>query len=235
MALSPNIPTSFVPKQQITPAPRHRSSGENLFMSISLVILAVSLLGAGGVFGYQQYLNSVDKDKAAEVENVQKTISTSDVEEYVRSRDRVSEAKTILDQHIATSQFLALLEKLTIQNVYFDSLHLTLNDDRSAKIVLTGTARNFNALAAQSSVFSAERELKGTVFSDITTLKNGLVSFSVTTSLDADFLVMEVPTAGAPLPSLPVATSTPLTATSTPVATSTSKSASTTPLKATPL
>ncbi len=233
MPLSPNIPTSFVPKQQITPAARPRSSGENLFLFISLIVLAVSLLGTGGVFAYDRYLKSVDADKATEVENVQKSISTSSVEEYVRSRDRFSQAKNILNEHIASSQFLALLEKLTLQNVYFDTLHLTLNKDHSAKITLTGTARNFNALAAQSSTFSAERALKGTVFSDITNLKNGQVSFSVTTSLNADFLTMTVPTAVTPTPIVTTpATTTVATSTS---ATTTPKNATTTQLKPTAL
>ncbi len=166
-------------------------------MVISLFLLGLSLLGAGGVFAYEQYLMDIRDAKSAEVENAEKEIDTVVVEDFIRMRDRFTSAKTLLDAHVMASQFFDLLESKTLQNVRFDSLSFTLADDRTAEIRMEGVARTFNALAAQSSLFAGEKEIKRAIFSDIRVDENDdTVSFTLTADLTPALIAMTEKSAG---------------------------------------
>jgi hypothetical protein len=157
---------------------------------LSLVILGIAILGAGGVFGYERYLLSIRDTKSVAVQKAQEGIDASTVEEFIRTRDRFTAAKGLLNNHVAVSNFFNLLESLTLQNVRFNSLSFTLAEDRSAEIQMNGTARTFNALAAQSSAFSAEKRIKRAIFSDIKVNDNKTVSFSLGAEVDPKLLVL---------------------------------------------
>jgi len=129
-------------------AARFSKTGGNTFLMFSLFMLGVALAGAVGVFAYGQYLGSVDRAKSAELASVEADINTEQVEGFIRARDRFNVAGSILDQHVALSNFFEVLESLTLVNVRFDSFSFTLLPDGSADINLTGNARSFNALAA---------------------------------------------------------------------------------------
>lgn len=219
MVPSPTIPTSFVPKQPVKPGVRYATSGGNPFMMIAVGLLLLSVVAAGGVFGYQRYLEGVRDTKQAEVEAVRKSINAQVVEDFIRTRDRFVAAQTLLDNHVAVSQFFDLLESLTLQSVRFDGLSFKLAEDRSAELQMDGVARSFNALAAESSAFASEKRIKRAIFSDIAVDPTSrTVSFALTADLEPSLLTVSAENAPAPFV-VPVATSTPATstpATSTP-------------------
>lgn len=220
MAPSPGIPTSFVPKQPVAtgPSPRYTRSGGNLFMMIASLVLGLSVVAGIGVFAYERYLSGVRDSKQAEVEQVRENINSEVVEDFIRTRDRFSAAQGLLNEHVAASQFFDLLEALTLQNVRFSGLSFTLSDDRSAKIHMDGTARSFNALAAESSAFASEKRIKRAIFSDITV---DPATRNVSFSLDAELApaLLTLSTAATPA-FVPAATTTQVTPTATSTATS---------------
>ena len=183
------IPTSFVPKQPVSSGPRFSKTGGNTFLVISLVILGISIAGAIGVFAYEHYLTSVREGKAAAVKAEQDAVDPTAIEEFVRMRDRLRYAGGVLDAHVAASGFFDLLESVTLQTVRFDTLSFTLAEDRSAEIQMSGVARTFNALAAQSTALAGERLVKRAIFSDIAVDEtNDTVTFSLTAELDPRLL-----------------------------------------------
>lgn len=220
MGPNSSIPTSFVPKQPVRTSVTPRASGGNPLMLIATVLLIASLVGAAAVFGYGKYLESVSAQKAAAVEKAQANIDSAGVEQFVRTRDRLTQAKVILDKHIAVSQFFSLLESLTLQSVRFESLSVAIADDRSGQIHAEGTARTFNALAAESSAFASEKRVKSAIFSGISTNQNGNVTFTLDANLDPNLILFAGPAAGvAPAePLVPATTTAPLggSATTTP-------------------
>lgn len=177
------------------------------------MILGIAILASGGVFGYQRYLMSVRDAKAEEVRQAEAAIDSSSVEEFIRTRDRFTAAQGLLDNHVAVSNFFALLESITLQTVRFNSLSFTLTEDRSAEISMSGTARTFNALAAQSSVFAEEKRVKRAIFSDIKVNVDKTVSFALDADLDPKLLAL-IAEEAPPAPEVPVEES----ATSTPAA-----------------
>ncbi len=190
MALSPTIPTSFVPKQPVAPGTRRvTKGGNNIFLYVSFVILVITLLASAGVFFYAQYLTSVENAKAAELVSAQNKVSESAVDDFVRLHDRFIAAKSILDQHIALSQFLTLLGTITAQNITFTSLGINVADDRSAQLTMSGEAVDFNALANESTDFAQQKDITSAIFSGITLNKNGTVGFSVAATLTPAIVV----------------------------------------------
>lgn len=200
MAIPPTIPTSFVPKQPVTTGMRRPQSGVNVFLIIAGIVLGVAALGAGGVFGYKLYLENVRNAKAAELQRAQDAINEDTIEGFVRLRNRLESASTLLNQHVYTSQFFDVLETRTLQSVRFSSLTLSVLDDRSAEIQMEGVARSFNALAAQSEAFASEKRIKRAIFSSITVNTTGSVSFELTAELDPKLVLASDATPVTPLP-----------------------------------
>jgi Tfp pilus assembly protein PilN len=196
---------------------------------VSIFALVVAVVGAGGTFGYKAYLDTVTTARQLRLEAAEKSIDPAAVEDYIRLRNRIKVANVILNRHIVTSQFFTTLESLTLQNVRFQTLQLDIEDDRTAAIEMQGSARSFNALAAQSAAFANEKQIKRAIFSGITADKNGVVKFSLSAELGPKLVLTtpeavaaEIPppvniaTTSAPFPE-PVATTTPATkATTTP-------------------
>ncbi len=165
------------------------SSGTNLFLFVSLAIALVAVVMAVGTFLYNKYLTSTLASKQTQLATAQSQVDEDQVEEFIRLRDRLSNGQDLLANHVELSQFFDALEALTLQNVRFDSLKLTVANDRTAQLVMTGTAKNFNALAAQSNLFAGDKRIKRAIFSDITLGEDRLVSFSLTADVDSELVV----------------------------------------------
>jgi hypothetical protein len=194
VALSPSIPTSFVPKQPVSTDNRHYSSGgNNVLLIVASIILGITLVIAAGTFIYSKYLTGAESAKAAQVLAAQQSISQDKVDQFIRLRDRLTASKTLINQHVALTQFFNLLETISVQNVHFDGVDIVVADDRSATIAMTGEALNFNALAAQSNVFASQKYIKSAIFTGISVNKDSSVSFSLTANLDPALVIETVP------------------------------------------
>lgn len=227
MAISPGIPTSFVPKQPVeTRRPVH--SGTNLFLIIGLALAGVSVLAAAATFGYSFYLERSLEAKAAELAQAEASVNEETIEDFVRLRDRLASGGDLLSNQVVMSQFMDTLEELTLQNVRFNSMQIIVANDRTATIEAEGTARTFNALAAQSNAFAEVRGIKRAIFSDIALSESRLVTFTLTADIDRALV-----TAG---DSAPAAVIDPLTLPPAPaaVSTTTAPRAATTTASTTP-
>lgn len=188
MALPPNIPTSFVPKQPVSTQPRRKQENGVLYYG-ALFLLGAAVVGAGLTFGYQKYLESVQTARKAKLEQAEKSINVDTVESFIRLRNRIHASESLLNQHVYATQFFDVLEKITLQNVRYQSLILSIGEDRTAKIEMHGIARSFNALAAESAEFAKEKRIKRAIFSNISADKNGVVTFALRAELDPKLLL----------------------------------------------
>ena len=142
-------------------------------MVVSLTIMVIAIAGAGATFAYQKVLESIRDSKAEELAVAEASISRETVDEFLRLQGRLDATEMLLDEHIALSRFFNVLESLTLQTVSFNSLELNVDDMGEIKFTMDGTARSFNALAAQSAAFAAERRIREAIFSDISALPTG--------------------------------------------------------------
>lgn len=163
----------------------------NVFMLSALFVSAASIVLAGGTFLYEKYLASASANKAEELKQAEASISNEAVEDFLRLRNRLVSAEMLLDQHVALSRFLNTLEDISVKNVQFNSLSMSVNPDRTAKIDMAGTAATFNALAFESAEFAKEKLIRRAIFSGISADEKGLVSFTLTAELDPKMVVWD--------------------------------------------
>lgn len=189
MALSPSIPTSFVPKQPVASGPNRSASGTNILLLISIVVLGIAVTASAGVFLYDHYLISTEKAKTAQLEQAQKNVDLATVQDFLRLRNRLVAAKSILNNHTELSRFFTLLGSITGQNVAFTALQVQVAQDHSAKVELKGTAKTFNALAVESSTFASQSDIKSAIFSGISIDKSNKVGFIVDATLAPQLVV----------------------------------------------
>lgn len=219
MAVPPTIPTSFVPKQPVAPRMRRMESGTSAFVRLGVALLMLSLIVSGAAFGYSYYLKGVRAEKIEALKVEQSKVSDTTVEGFIRLRNRLSVAQDILNNHVMTSQLFDELENRTLADVRFSGFEYDTDPDGTITITMDGTARTFNALAAQSAAFAEEgSRIRRAIFSDISTDDKAGVSFSLTAIVDPALVAIpatvpagwDVEAAGEP-----VATSTPPVSTST--------------------
>jgi len=165
--------------------PRQMESGTNMFLIVSLIIAGIAIILSILVFAYAHLLSGQVAQKSAALKQAESSVSEDTVDSFIRLQDRLNQAQTVLNDHVLLSQFLDTLSTLTLTDVRFAALQLTLADDHSASIKMTGTAATFNALAAQSASFATQPLIKQAIFSGITAdPATGVVTFTLTATLD---------------------------------------------------
>jgi hypothetical protein len=225
VALSPGIPTSFVPKQPVQAPKRKVSAGNNIFLFVSLGVAFAAVVAAGAVFAFDRYQIYVEGTKDAQLKAVQTSVNAKTVEDFIRLKNRFVSANSLLDNHLVLSSFFDELEGVTLQNVQFTDLTLTVAGDGTAKIQMNGVAKNFNALAVESNTVAADKKIKRAIFSGIgfdssTPGTASRIKFQLSADLDKSLIVASAGAAsavapaatatvggtGASVPSLPLST-----------------------------
>lgn len=187
---------------------RRQKSGMNVFMIAGVTTVSISIAIALAVFGFEFYLKGAQETKTTQLMEAQRAVNIDTVEDFIRLRNRLGSVETLLDNHVELSEFFTVLETRTLQTVRFSGLAVAVAEDRSAEIEMSGTARTFNALAAQSTQFAAEKRIKRAIFSDISVNGNGTVDFSLTAILDPRLITSSeilpgISESGAPIQSAP--------------------------------
>ena len=216
--MDPQVQASFIPKKSLEMNTARGGFGGLLFL-ISLLIFVASLVAAGVVFAYTQYLNNAITSKANSLALAEGAYDPGTINDLVRLDSRLTQAKILLQSHVAASGIFAFLSTQTLANVAFSSFSYSLSNDGSALITMAGSADSFSTVALQSDQFGGNKLLKNVVFTGITADAQGHVSFSVSATVDPSVLSY-ASTLGA---SVPV-----ITTTSTPGAFASSSMATTT-------
>jgi hypothetical protein len=184
MAVPQVIPTSFVPHPSAGGSGRSSLGLAGIFTAAAFVFLVLSIAAAIAVFAYGNLLTSQKASKDAALATAESSLDQGTIAQFIRLRDRLQSAQTLLNNHIALSPVFDLLESVTPQDADFSSVAITVDDTGTANLVADGTAKSFNSLAATSNDFSADARLKNTIFSNIAIAQNGNVSFVLSATLD---------------------------------------------------
>lgn len=195
MPLPPTIPTSFVPRP--TAVRQYRTDFTNAFGFIMYAILGVVFLMALGVFVYGQLLATEQSRKDTALKTAEANIDRPTIEHYVQLNNRLKQSETLLAKHVAFSNFFNVLQTLLPINVRFSTLHLSFDSRGVPKVDGSGTAKNFNALAAASEALASDSRIKDAIFSKLSVNKDNSVSFGLSATLDSKLIVF-APGADAP-------------------------------------
>lgn len=182
--MPPSIPTSFVPHASQAGPRRFRTDFTGAFAFLSYGVFLIVIIASVGIFFYEQILDNTLKAKNADLAQKEAAIDPATVESFVRLRDRLVFGKSLLENHIAVSNFFSFFGTNIPTSVRFASLHLSQDSQGTFQLSGTGEARSFNALAAASSAFADGGRIKDAIFSHITVSKTNTVSFAFAASLD---------------------------------------------------
>jgi hypothetical protein len=185
--MDPQVQASFIPKRSLDTSAR--GSGTGLFLLIAILLFVASLAAAGGAFLFGQYLNKSLADKKKSLALAQGAYEPGTIQDLARMDQRITQAQSLLDKHVAPSAIFTFLSQQTLEKVSFSSFDYALQSDGSAKITLSGTADSFSTVALQSDQFGASKALRDVVFSGITVGAGGSVTFSVSATVDASLIL----------------------------------------------
>ncbi|MDB5266621.1 MAG: protein of unknown function with transrane region [Parcubacteria group bacterium] len=227
--MEPKFQSSFIPKGPLTTsasfAARSAEKKQGILGYIAKFIFIVSLLAAGGSFGYVKYLESSIDKKASDLEAAKAALEPETIKELTRLNTRIQVTQTLLNKHRAITPFFDYLQSATMKNVKFTSFVFTFNE-KGPSIAMKGMARGYAAVALQSDEFNKSKYIKTPVFSNLNLDDKGNVLFEFKANLDPQILAFKKDVVkSTPTPTATVGTTTPLTKS----ATSTPRSATSTP------
>jgi len=187
--MDPQVQTSFIPKKSLDIGASNRGGGfGGLVFLIALLVFIASLVSAGGVFAYKQYLQGALASKANQLKLAEGAYDPKTIEALVTLDDRLTQAKILLNSHVAVSNLFNFVSTQTLTNVSFSNFSYTLGNDGSAAITMEGVADSFSSVALQSDQLNANKLLKNVVFSGIAVDATGHVSFNLTATVDPSIL-----------------------------------------------
>lgn len=188
--MDPQVQASFIPKKSLTPMPVGGGGGFGLMYLLAIFLFIVSLVAAGAAFAYTQYLKTAIASKAHSLELAQGAYEPGAIQDLIRLDQRMVNARSLLQKHIALSGIFSLLSEETLAQVQFVSFRTTPLEAGKYSIQMAGIADNFSTLALQSDQFGGTKSLSDVVFSQITVdPKTGEVTFQVDTKVDTSVVM----------------------------------------------
>lgn len=195
-----NSQTSFIPKK---PLSQTGYSYEQRGVSVATVICVIVFFGSValslGSYLYKGFLQKSLQNKKEVLERARKGFDLDTIKELKRLDTRIEVARKLLDQHIAVSGFLGILEQATLKSVRLNDLSLTVGSNSisaqnsslsvgNAQIKARASAKNYTSVALQSDVFNKTKGLKEPIFSDLNLDDKGNVNFTVSAFVDPQVL-----------------------------------------------
>lgn len=178
---------SFIPKASLAAA--GRGGGMGLFFLLAIIIFVLSLVSAGAAFGYTQILNNTIADKDESLRKAEGAFNPGTIQDLLRLDNRLTQARTLLQKHVAPSAILYFLSTITLERVQLNSFEMGINSNGSASLSVTGSADSFSSVALQSDQFGATKLLKDVIFSGISVNESGKVGFTVNATVDPSLLL----------------------------------------------
>ncbi len=189
---------SFIPKQPAGQVFAPQSySRVNPLTVIALIIFLVSLALAGGVFAWVKMTDNTINTLAAQITQIKESFDQPTINLLSAEASKVSVAKELLKNHDAPSLLFTFLEQETLPTVSFSNLSYNY-DGSNATVVLSGLAKGFNSLAAESDALANAPGINNPSFSNFTLDASGNVLFSLSFSLKPSLLYYSSSVAPAP-------------------------------------
>lgn len=185
--MDPQVSTSFIPKEALN-AEKARTGGVGLFLLLSLLFFVLSIISAGGAFGYITILNQTLAGQKTSLDLQKGAFDPATIQDLMRLDSRIQQSKILLTKHVAPSAIFNFLSQNTLVNVQLTGFNYLLNADGTATIQLDGTADSFSTIALQSDALGQSSLLKDVIFSGITVDANNRVSFTVTATANPGLL-----------------------------------------------
>ena len=179
--------------QQFVQNPMNQFESENLpvgwpwrfFMVSFVVFLSTILIYLGLVFGFEPFLSKQIEQKDQEIAQRGAAVSKEDQDKFIQIYSKVINIKSLVDNHIFSSNALLLLERVTHPRVYFTGMGMKVSD---REVELDGVAGSFSALSEQLEAFAQTKGIERYSLTQ-SQLNGDLVQFKASLKLSKDILI----------------------------------------------
>lgn len=161
------------------------SARTNFWLSLSLILLAVSLLVYFGFWGYKNSLNQEKNDLKNQLADLTAQRDLKTETELVALKENIDNLKGFLDERIYASKIFGALEELILPQVQCSDLNTDLSE---GEISLTVQANDYKTLAEQVVVFQEDERFNEVDFSGVDLGESGRVSSLLKIIVDLNYL-----------------------------------------------
>ncbi|MBX4209564.1 hypothetical protein KW799_02655 [Candidatus Parcubacteria bacterium] len=182
--MDPRFQSSFIPKKPITVAAARPSSPIGLFSLLATIIFLVALALSGGAYFYQGVLKKQIAEGKASLDRAKGAFEPELINQIIRLDTRLETGKNLLASHIAITPFLDFLSTVTLKSVRFKDFNFSYLSPDKITVTMKGQAQSYAAVALQSDLLNAQKQLKNAILSDMALEPTGNVGFSLTATID---------------------------------------------------
>lgn len=179
--------TTLLPKEYERKIERKPFAPTINIVKIFIIILILTLLVYGGLIVYERYFLKKQLDKIISAgQQLDLETRISDIKKVIEADKKMELLKQMLNSHIYFSQFFKFIEKNSEGKVYFDKFSADLS---SLKVNLSGKAATYSNLAKQIKILSEQKEVKKVDVSNIISLPDGRINFSLEFNFDKSLVL----------------------------------------------
>lgn len=180
------LQATFMPRQSAVSGEAYvRPKGPpNFLMIIGVAVFVLTAATIGALFFYKDYVEANNETKKAQVEEAIANFEPELTKELTTLKARIDAGRYLMEKHSAVSVLFSLLGINTAQTVRFESMDLSISEDKEISLALIGESRSYNAIAFQSDLFSKVEYIKNPIFSDLVLDEDGVINFNVTATID---------------------------------------------------
>lgn len=174
---------SLIPKKVAVPG-ESAASSFGVFFVIALVFFILSAGATGGLFLYKGMLQSTLTKDQETLKTLESQFPVDTIQQHEEVGTAIAASKKLLNGHLKQSQVFKFLEDSTLPAITYASFAFTEGD---RKIILSGEAPSYQAVAQQSSIFESVDKVSSATFSNLSLSAKGTVGFSLTILLKGSF------------------------------------------------
>jgi len=187
--------TSFIPKKPISQSTNLVSGKEpvNFFYVIATILLIISILASGGLFGYKLYLTKQKETLSNSLIISRDSFEKETINELDLFYQKSKTAREILENHVTLSSIFSLLGEITIPQIQYTSFDAQFGDKGILSVNISGIADDYKSIALQANVFNTTKasSFKNVLFSNLSKDKNNNVTFNLSFDIDSSLYSYE--------------------------------------------
>lgn len=174
--------TTFIPKKNLAqvkaPESQSAKNRRSLLGILSFLIFVAAIVSAVGVLVYKASLSSVVNSRIESINRAEKAFEPSAIVELKKLDIRLRAGTTLLDKHIAISDFFDSFAESTLPDIRYANLTFNYSPEGST-ISAKGEARGYLQIAQQSDIFRDNQFIQNHIFSNFAITDTGRVTFSL--------------------------------------------------------
>ncbi len=143
------------------------------------------LIYFGFSIGYESYLNSRSADLDNQLNELSNSISNQDQRKFVGFYSQIVNLKSVLNQHVFSSNIFPFLEKNTLPQISYSQAKFK---SAGLDLEILGRATSLQTLAQQLAQFERATEVRIAILKSTNFNQNGSVDFTMVLTFEENFL-----------------------------------------------